>query len=358
VQVGSAVHILKSSVATFLGATGILRLAHRLRRPHILVLAYHRVTPDTEMQSCAYPAMHVSASTFRAQLRALSRLYRIVSMHDLQAVLAGKTPLCESVAVVTFDDGYHDNYRVALPILVEADVPATFFVSVGFVGRGEPFWFDRLAQAVERWGEIQPTATAETLPAALVQLLSRPGAFAERLRGAAAHLKSLPDAERDTIVQQLDRLTTGAAAQDAAAMTWDEVRVLRDAGMQVGAHGMRHGILTRMPPEAAWREIRDSVSAVATEIGAPVTAFAYPNGDTSDAVADLARTAGVSLAFTMAGRAVGPDVDPLRIARRNVCEATSRGARGRFSRHYFWCEITGVFDFLTARHFRARRADA
>src|SRR5262249_50399979 len=134
-----AIHWMKVSCAACLGATGVLRLVHRLRRPHVLVLAYHRVTPDAELPQSAYPAMHVSTTTFAKQLQALALLYRIVPMAEAQAILAGKQPLRRHVAVVTFDDGYHDNFQHALPILAAVGVPATFFVSVGFVDRGEPF---------------------------------------------------------------------------------------------------------------------------------------------------------------------------------------------------------------------------
>jgi len=337
----------------------VLHWVHRRRRPHILVLAYHRVTPDAEMADCAFPAMHVAASTFRAQLRALQQLYRVVPMRDLEAIVSGQAPLRESIAVVTFDDGYRDNARVALPILAAENVPATFFVSVDFVDRGRPFWFDRVAAAARAWNpDVAMRAEAAALPAGVVAALSSDESLAARLRTAAACLKSLPDAERDAATALLDRVTAAHAPASAEPMTWDEVRGLRAAGMNVGAHGIRHGILTRMPMHEAAHEIEGSVATVAARVGAPVTEFAYPNGDADDGVARLARAAGVRLAFTMDGRVVVPGVDPLRIARRNACEDTSRDARGRFSRAYFWCEITGVFDVLTGRHARAVRSHA
>jgi peptidoglycan/xylan/chitin deacetylase (PgdA/CDA1 family) len=305
------------------------------------------------MADCAYPAMHVAASTFRQQLRALRALYRVVPMRDLHAILAGQAPLTAPTAVVTFDDGYRDNHRIALPILAAEGVPATFFVSVDFVDRGVPFWFDRLADAARQAG----SAASAALPEPLVQALSQPAPLATRVRAAAAYLKSLPDRDRDAVIEALCG-TAAAPASGAEPMTWDDVRALRAAGMHVGAHGVRHGILTRMPAAEAAREIGASMAAVEVRIGAPVTEFAYPNGDADATTAELARRAGIQLGFTMAGRAVRPGVDLLRVARRNVSEDTSRDARGRFSRPYFWCEITGVFDVLTGRRLRAGGADA
>jgi peptidoglycan/xylan/chitin deacetylase (PgdA/CDA1 family) len=107
-----------------------------------------------------------------------------------------------------------------------------------------------------------------------------------------------------------------------------------------------------MPAPAAEEEIRRSVGAIAARTGTPVEEFAYPNGDIDDSVARIAADAGVRLGFTMRHDSVRPGNDPLRLARRNVCEDTSRGARGAFSKAYFWCEITGLFDVVLGRRRR------
>lgn len=141
----------------------------------------------------------------------------------------------------------------------------------------------------------------------------------------------------------------GDGVGGAEALRWDEVQAMRRAGMGIGAHGVHHGILTRMETQAAAVEIRQAVTAIAREVGEPVQEFAYPNGDVNEEVARVAAAAGVQLAFTMQPRPVRPGDDRLRLGRRNVCEATSQSAFRRFSSAYFWCEITGVFDLLLGR---------
>jgi len=351
------VHPIKAVCASLLAGSGLLRLVHRLRRPHLLVLAYHRVTPDAEIDRCAYPAMHVTVSTFQAQLQALKRLYRIVSVAEAERILSGEMPLREPTAVVTFDDGYQDNFRNALPVLAAAGVPAMFFLSVGFVDRGEPFWFDEVAAAARAW-EHAPAGAVRIakLPLPLVDVLSAPGSVVERARAAAAYLKTLPDAERMRAVANLRPLARDGSSDQP--MNWTEVKGLLAAGMDLGAHGVRHGVLTRMPAAEAATEIGDSVAVIQARTGAAVQSFAYPNGDVNREVAETARQAGVRLGFTMDGYNVKPGQDLLRVARRNVCEDTSRGLDGKFSRGYFWCEMTGVFDVLTGRSWRSKRTDA
>ena len=354
---GRIVHILKTLVAVAVVRSGLLRAVHRLRRPHVLVLAYHRVTPDAEVGGCAYPAMHVSTTSFEAQLEALRELYRPIPMATLHDILAGREPLREHVAVVTFDDGYRDNYQQALPILARQGVPATFFLSVDFVERGRRFWFDALADALRRWdGDAAVRERGRSLLSSdLCAALEGRGSYAERLRRASAHLKTLPDDEREAAVRTLAALGgEGTAAPATEPLGWDEIERMRAQGMHFGAHGVRHAILTRMPADAAEAEVRTSLAAVASRTGTAVREFAYPNGDADAEVAQRAARAGAALAFTMRPAAVRPGHDPQRVGRRNVCEETSRSAFGRFSKAYFWCEITGVFDALLWRTRRGR----
>jgi peptidoglycan/xylan/chitin deacetylase (PgdA/CDA1 family) len=352
--VDRCVHILKSLVAVVLVHSGWLRRWHRRRRPHVLVLAYHRVTPDAALAACAYPAMHVSVSTFAAQIEALQGLYRVIPMAALRDIMAQRVPLAEPVAVITFDDGYRDNYQHALPVLARLGVPATFFLSVDFVARGHAFWFDRLARAVDAWDRSTLAAREHVrpaLPAPLVAALEAGDGFQARLRAAAAFLKTLPDAERETAVRSFSSWA-GDGVGGVEALRWEELQDMRRAGMNIGAHGVHHGILTRMPPQAAGAEIQQAVTAIATELGVPVHEFAYPNGDANEEIARLAAGAGIQLGFTMQPRAVQPGDDPLRLGRRNVCEATSQSAFRAFSRAFFYCEMTGIFDALLGRTWR------
>jgi peptidoglycan/xylan/chitin deacetylase (PgdA/CDA1 family) len=344
------VHHAKTLAAGFLMYSGLLALVQQLRRPHVLVLAYHRVTPDDQLPAVDYPAMHVGTTTFALQLRVLRRLYDVVPLAELEAYLSGATPLRRHVAAITFDDGYRDNYRNAFPILARENLPATFFLSVGFVDRGEAFWFDRLAAAARGWDARPEARDAVHLPAGLVAALNAAAPRVERLRRAAAFLKSLPDGERRAVVDALEGLESTPAGEP---MTWDEVRTLRGAGMGIGAHGTQHAILTRMPAADAAGDIRTSIDTIAARLDAPVTAFAYPNGDADATVAAAAAAAGMRLGFTMQPANPRPGVDRLRCGRRNVCEDTSRSAWRRFSRSYFACEITGGFDFILRRGSRS-----
>src|SRR5207244_1961314 len=86
-----------------------------------------------------------------------------------------------------------------------------------------------------------------------------------------AYLKSLRDAQAREIVQALEPLAQQAPppAIPDDALEWTEVQRMQESGMQMAAHGVRHGILTRMSPEEARRELADGLQGV-RQRGGPV----------------------------------------------------------------------------------------
>ncbi len=336
--------------------SGTLWLRHKLRRPRILVLAYRRVTPDEQIDSCAFPEMHVSTSYFDKQLAALRRFYRIVPLAELQRILRSGEPLREHLAVLTFDGGYHDNYEHALTILERHGVSATFFLSTGFVDERRSPWFDRLANVMQAW-DREPRARRalrSTMTARLAATFESHLPQTQRLRHAAAYLDALPVSERRALLKRWTPHAGDAERADARPLAWQEVEEMARRGMDFGALGVTHTTFTRMRGSEARAEIHRSIRRVAQRVGHPVSAFAYPNGIADDDVVRWAEEAGVRLAFALGERENLPDADPLRLARRTVHQATSTDAFGRFSLAHFWCSLSGVFEALS--HGRAAGA--
>jgi len=98
--------------------------------PGLRILTYHRVNDD-------HPAdrLTVPVQAFRAQMEALVAERRpVVSLRSMLPGLRGTAPIAEGAVALTFDDGYEDNFRHALPVLERLGLPATFFIATGLVG--------------------------------------------------------------------------------------------------------------------------------------------------------------------------------------------------------------------------------
>ena len=234
----------------------------------LLILTYHRVLdrPDPLMPG------HVTVDTFRNQIGILKKWFRVAplssAVRDLQR---GVLPL-GSVAV-TFDDGYADNYTNALPILAEAGLPATFFIATGFLDGG-CMWNDAVTEAIRRSGKAK-------LDLSWLGLGERAlGDSGRRAALVAELIKSLKYLPMDERLERVERLLIEADVPrpEALMMTSAQVGALAGAGMHIGAHTVRHPILSRIPAASAQAEIRASRRYLEELLGRGVDGFAYPNG--------------------------------------------------------------------------------
>ena len=105
------------------------------------IVRFHSVSPAGDgIERWISSGNSVSARAFERQIAFLARRYRCISMDELlESFLAGR-PLPRNAAVVTFYDGYRDNYDVAYPVLRHHRVPATFHLATGALEGGEPLW--------------------------------------------------------------------------------------------------------------------------------------------------------------------------------------------------------------------------
>ena len=141
-----------SEVKDALSIRSRLRISTRLRsvvhriwppKPKPLILMYHRVADDP----IDHWGLAVSPCRFEEHLQVLRATRHSLPLTEfVRALVAGTLP--PDAVALTFDDGYVDNLVAAKPRLAAADVPATVFVTTGYVDRSEAFWWDELARLI------------------------------------------------------------------------------------------------------------------------------------------------------------------------------------------------------------------
>lgn len=237
------------------------------RHAALAVLIYHRVLPRPD--PLRPRAVHGDA--FRLQMSALCRCFNVLPLGEaVERLRAGRLPARS--AAVTFDDGYADNHDVALPILRDLGLPATFFIATGSIGAY--MWNDAVGAAVHG-------AANETIDAHCVGLgRLRVSTNAERLaviRQILAELKGWSRDARDEAVATL-LAECGVEPPSGLMMGPDQIRAMRAAGMEIGAHTVQHPILAHTSRDEAEREIVGSRETLEHLLGDKVDLFAYPNG--------------------------------------------------------------------------------
>jgi peptidoglycan/xylan/chitin deacetylase (PgdA/CDA1 family) len=217
-------------------------------------------------------------------------------------------------AAITFDDGYADNFSMALPVLQHFRLPATFFIATGFLDGGR-MWNDTVIESVR-----SAQATALTLPALGVERLPLES-VAQRIAAIECLLgkvKHLPAAERAEAVARIAQ-ACGGHLPDTLMMRSEQVRGLHTQGMEIGAHTVTHPILALADDASAEREMADSRDRLEHITGSRVRFFAYPNGkagaDYRGRDVALAARLGFEAALTTDWGVAGAATDLFRLPR-------------------------------------------
>src|SRR5579864_6954920 len=120
--------------------TGALRLASRLGGQGVAIVMYHSVMRDPSSAQTILGDIIHSTEVFRGQMEHIAHEFRAVSLDDLLLFLKAEKPLPPKAVVVTFDDGYADNYLAAKEILDPLGIPAVFYITVDCIDRQQPPW--------------------------------------------------------------------------------------------------------------------------------------------------------------------------------------------------------------------------
>lgn len=271
------------------------------------VLTYHHVHDPGPTYPFDPDVADVTPAQFRRQMALVKRNFSVIGLDHLARGLDGGA-LPPNPCVITFDDGYRSNLTIALPILRELELTATFFIATSFATERRMYWWDRIAYLVNN-----ATRPSLTLTYPVRQTLSMGDREAARL--------TLVKLVKNTRELELERFLLAVAEglgvpwsrgleetlANELIMTWDEIRQLVAAGMTVASHSHCHRVLESMPAAELAADLAASRADLARELGAPCTAIAYPVGrsiakhpQVRAAVAD----AGYQLGFTNASGAI------------------------------------------------------
>lgn len=228
------------------------------------VLMYHHVSPAPGLVT-------VSPENFRAQMAWLARRgYTGVGAAAVANFLAGR-PLPEKSIVISFDDGWHDNWTYAHPVLQEFGLHALLFLVTGWVGEGAP-------------------------------------------RGDAPVLD-----------HRACKAAVAEGRSDDAVLRWSEVEAMEAAGsFEVHSHTHTHARWDKQLPagnardQALAEDLAASRDALASRLGRRDPHLCWPQGYYDTDYIRVAQAAGFSHLYTTEHRIAEPGSDPLRIGRQVV----------------------------------------
>jgi len=324
-------YTIKNIVAHGLYYVGLLQILQAVKlRKKAVVLMYHRVlTADESRQTASHPALIVERETFARQMALLKKRFAVLSIEEFAERLENNRPLPPSACVVTFDDGWKDNFSNALPILRAHDLPSLVFLPFDYIGSGALFWQETLVHLLmrvvdetrrdpSRRGEF----TALLDPVGLAWLLdSDERELRPRIIEMVSAKKQLGRERLDSLARQLATMLDVRLDQLSDVdgfIDWSQVEEMRRHRVSFGGHGIKHHLLTMVSGECADDEIHGSKDALERRLQPTVATFSYPNGYHTPEIATKVRKAGYALAFIATGGWVERGDDRWTIKRVNI----------------------------------------
>jgi len=288
---------LVAQLAYRTGITPLLELFPS--RSSLLVLNYHRVG---DARKTPYDSGTFSCTTAELdwQIGRLKRKFRIVTLEQAAGIVHGRTKPSGTSVLITFDDGYRDNYDEAFPVLRKHGVPATFFLPTAFVGTDLLPWWDQAAYMVKRSDETCLWLNYPTAPKFELSGTDRSAAVVAVLR----FFKRTGAADPERFLEALETATGVArpgAHNERCFLNWDEAREMQTAGMSFGSHTHTHEVLSGLTYERQVEELETSREILESRLGARINALAYPIGKPETFSNDTSRAlsaAGYDTAFS------------------------------------------------------------
>ena len=308
--------MIKGWIKKSLVDSGALRAAAKFTGRGAAIIMYHSVMDDPRGHAQTLGGITHTTDEFRGQIEAIVKDYDPVTLEDVLRYVRGEGELPARPVVITFDDGYADNYEVVHPVLKAAGMSAAFYVTVDSIDKRELPWPGRVRYAFlnsrgKKW--IEPGGREWPL----MEAAQRVSAFD---RACEYFGKMVGEAQREQ-VRCLEKELDSGSAEDGAQlmMSWDQVRGLARAGHIVGSHTMTHPNMAHIANADVMTEFAESKRRLEEELSRPVVHFSYPcpalQPHWAESTVKMSREVGYESAVTTNGGLVRKRDNPLCLRR-------------------------------------------
>lgn len=255
--------------------------------PKLWILMYHRILPtDDPRYHIEEPGMVVTPETFEMHLQEIKRYFTVMRLQDWVDAQESGAQLPLKTCVVTFDDGWMDNFEYALPLLKKHQIPATLFAVAEKIDTSFQFWPNMVMWLLFNAGETflqQDPLLGKYYPQDK-SIIDREFA-AEYIR----KLKDLSDRDIFTALARIKEQSNLLQAMPRALMNWNELKQMQNSGLvDIGSHTCSHKRLTHhLGTEELQHEIIQSRELLESQLEQKINLFCFPNGDYNRIALDM-----------------------------------------------------------------------
>ena len=251
-----------------------------LKKKSCTIFLFHGVIKKNESLLRNYNKKHLDKSYFIRILSDLKKNGKAISMNDVLNNVKKKNDFYDRSFVITFDDGFYNNYSIALPILKKMNIPATFYITTDFIEKNLTSWVDRIEIAVneKKKGKIKILNKNYSF----INTLKSKVKFMNNLKKLIKENKKIsPYMLANNIVKELNyrkNITTSNSILDKK-MNWNHIRKINNEKLFIiGGHSKTHRILSFLSKQEVKNEINQSINILEKKLKNKINHYSYPEG--------------------------------------------------------------------------------
>lgn len=319
-----------------------------------IILYYHRVIDEkfNNFHLNANPSICIPKDLFSRQIEFLATNTNILTLDEFIHYYLNKKPFPDTSVLITFDDGYVDNYENAFPILKANGVSATIFLTSSMVGSENRFWWDRLYVLLGQINTIQilweVAEKMEWQTPLTIEDRKLPGnkfdSFKYRYFNILnERLKSLNASEIEVFLHRFSKMIGTEPKQNIREfLNWHEIDEMSRNNIYFGSHTHTHPNLKILTDTEIFSEFSLSKEIIEKKVNQDIFTLSYPSGLFDTRCKKILEQCNYQLAFQT--RLKNSSWDRFSIPRIPIKTKRSLGFNDNFSPKLFKLEFTGQLD--------------
>lgn len=291
--------IARHLVFPLLVKSGVSRILAKQSKHLVLVLNYHGVIdqPQTDIS-----VNHMSSKDFDEQISYFKSNFHILSLDDFIDQIHSGKPTSRKSILITFDDGYANNYDYAFPILQKHKAPAVIFPVTGLIGTNKASWYDYFDLTKHLLNDSNISNKIKNIANEFGLIYHN----RENLHKLTEHFKTFDSSKKDQFLLQYMNIVGDDVFHDPGKTKFwkmlneEQIREMSASGLiTFGSHTVSHPNLDLIDPTIARKELTESKALLENITGKTVKSIAFPDGGYNNAIKYLVREIGYSIMFSV-----------------------------------------------------------
>ena len=291
-----------------------------LKNKKFKFLLYHGVSGYNNFRGIEnFSKKHISKKLFLKQMLFLKKNCNVISLDKLEKYKREKD-IKKNTVLISFDDGFENNFKVAAPILKKLNLPCIFYISTGMIGKNDMFWVDKIEDIINRTKiKYLDIDLEKKIRFPLNSKLEKIKAV-EQIKKFSKRVSAI---KKNKLIKRLSIILkikpSNKYSKNYRVMNWQQVKKLASNDLfEIGGHSLNHDILTRLSVSEMKKNIKQSITLLEKKLNKKIKHYSYPEGqstDYNDNIKKYLRSLGIKICPTAINGVAKLDDDDFEIKR-------------------------------------------